>query len=89
MVDKSARRLVSYATQRFASSSFEQWVKIEKSFESLWKAFDRLHPNHSGEEEWQYMIGGSDFVCDLLAQLDILQLVVELMLSAQSLDTPI
>ena len=89
MVDKNARRPVSYATQRFASSSFEQWVKIEKSFESLWKTFDRLHPNRSEEEEWQYMIGGSDFVCDLLALLDILQPVVELMLSAQSLATPI
>ena len=89
MVDKNARRPVFYATQRFASSSFEQWVKIEKSFESLWKAFDQLHPNRSEEEEWQYMIGGSDFVCDLLALLDILQPVVELILSAESLDTPI
>ena len=89
MVDKNARRPVSYATQRFASSSFEQWIKIEKSFESFWKAFDHLHLNRSEEEEWQYMIGGSDFVCDLLALLDILQPVVELMLSAQSLDTPV
>ena len=86
MVDKNARRPVSDATQRFASSSFEQWLKIEKSFESLWKAFDRLHPNLSEEAEWQYMIGGSDLVCDLLALLDILQSVVEF-LSAQSLDT--
>ena len=85
-VDKNERRPVSYATQRFASSSFEQWLKIEESFESLWKAFDRLHPNRSEEEEWQYMIGGSDFVCDLLALLDILQPVVEF-LSTQSLDT--
>ena len=33
MANQNARRPVSYATQRFASSSFEQWVKIEKSFE--------------------------------------------------------
>ena len=58
MLDKNARRPVSYATQRFASSSFEQSVKIQKTFESLWKAFDQLHPNRSEEEEWQYMIKG-------------------------------
>lgn len=47
MVDKTVRRPVSYATKRFASSSYEQWVKIEKSYESLWKAFDLLHPRRS------------------------------------------
>ena len=35
------------------------------------------------------MIAGYDFVVDLLASLDILQPVVELMLRVQSLDTPI
>ena len=89
MVDKDARRPVSYATQRFASSSYEQWLKIEKSFESLWKAFDLLHPRRSEEEEWQYMIAGSDFVADLLGFLDIMDPVIDLMLRAQALDTPV
>ena len=35
------------------------------------------------------MIAGSDFVADLLALLDILAPVVDLMLRAQSLDTPV
>ena len=89
MVDEAARRPVSYATQRFASSSYEQWVKIEKSYQSLWKAFDLMHPRRSEEEEWQYMIAGSDFVQDLLAFLDIMDPVIDLMLRAQALDTPI
>lgn len=73
--------------QRFASSLYEQWLKIEKSFNPLWRAFDLLHPNRS--EEWQYMIAGSDFVADLLALLDFLWPVVYLMLRAQALDTPV
>ena len=89
LVNEDSRRPVSYATQRFASSSYEQWLKIEKSFNSLWKAFDLLHPNRLEGEEWQYMIAGSDFVADLLALLDILSPVVDLMLRAQALDTPI
>ena len=35
------------------------------------------------------MIAGYDFIADLLAFLNILQPVVELMLCVQSLDTPI
>ena len=89
LVDENARRPVTYATQRFASSSYEQWVKIEKSFDSLWKSFDLLHPNHAEEEEWQYMIAGYDFVLDLLALLDILHPVVDLMVLAQALETPV
>ena len=88
MVNKDARRPGTYATQRFASSSYEQWVKIEKSYESFWKAFDQLHPRRSKEEEWQYMIAGSDFVTDL-GFLDIMDTVINLMLRAQALDTPI
>ena len=35
------------------------------------------------------MIAGSDFVQDLLAFLDIMDPVIDLMLRAQALDTPI
>ena len=89
LLDKSARRPVAFACQRFASSSYDQWLKIESSYTSLWKAFDLLNPIRDEEEELQYMIAGYDFVADLLAFLDILQPVVELMLRVQSLDTPI
>ena len=34
MINEEARRPVSYATQRFASLSYEQWIKIEKRCES-------------------------------------------------------
>lgn len=53
------------------------------------ESFQLLHPNRKKEEEWQYMIAGSDFVEDLLAFLDIMEPVVELMEHAQSLDTPV
>ena len=89
LVDESARRPVAYACQRFASSSYEQWLKIEKSYDSFWKAFEMSYPNRDENEEMQYMIAGSNFVADLLAFLDILKPVVDLMLRLQSLDTPI
>lgn len=89
MVDASARRPVTYATQRFMSSSYEQWLKIEDSYDSFWKAFEMLHPRRSEEEELQYMIAGSDFVEDLLSFLDVMDPIMDLMLRAQSLDTPV
>ena len=89
IIDSSARRPVSYACQRFTSSSFEQWVKVEKSFASFWQAFNLFYPNRNVDEQYQYMIAGSDFMADLLAFLDTLQPVVDLMLQVQSLDVPI
>ena len=89
LIDESARRPVAFAGQRFASSSYEQWLKIETSYGSFWKAFDMLHPNRDEDEELQYMIAGSDFVADLLACLEILKPIVDLMLRVQSLDTPV
>ena len=76
LVDETAQRSVVYAGQRFASSSYEQWCKIEQSYGSFWKAFEALYPNRNEEEELQYMIAESDFVADL-------------MLRVQSLDTPV
>ena len=89
LTDESALRPISYATQRFASSSYNQWVKIEKSYASYWNAFELLHPKRIEEEEYQYMIGGYDSVLDLLAFLDTMQPVTNLMLHLQSLDAPI
>ena len=40
LVDKDARQLVAHATRRLTSSFYKQWLKIEKSFSALWKAFD-------------------------------------------------
>ena len=89
MVDEHALRPVSYTAQRFGSSSYNQRVKIEKSFGCFWKAFDLLYPIRSEDEEWQYMIACSDFFADLLSLLDILGHLVDLMLCVQTLDTPV
>ena len=51
MLDKSAMRPISYAAQQFASSSYEQWRKIEKGYKSFWQAFELLHPNRPKEEQ--------------------------------------
>ena len=88
IVDSSARRPVSYACQRFTSSAFEQWVKVEKSFAAFWQALNLLYPNRNENEQYQHMIGGSDFIADILAFLDTLQPVADLMLRVQSLDAP-
>ena len=89
MIDQSAIRPVSYAAQRFVSSSYEQWLKIEKGYKSFWQAFELLHPNRDEDEQWQYMIGGADFIADLLAFLDLMEPIVDLMLHVQSLDAPV
>ena len=67
----------------------EQWPKIEQSYESFWKAFEALYSNRIEEEELLDMIAGSDFVADLLACLDIMEPVVDLMLPVLLLDTPV
>ena len=53
------------------------------------EAFETLHPNRNDEEEWQYMLMGSDFIFDLLVLLDIMKPRVDVMLQMQSLDCPV
>ena len=61
----------------------------EKSFASFWQAFDFVYPNRNVDEQYQYIIAGADFIAVLVAFLDTLQPVVDLMLRVQSLDAPI
>ena len=80
---------VSFASQRFTSSSYNQWLKIEKSFPVYWKAWDACNEIRIEEEQYQYMIAGWDFVLDLLAFLDTMSPIVDMMLRLQSLDGPL
>ena len=89
MLEEPSLTPVTYTAQRFASSSYNQWLKIERSFSSYWKAFEILPPNREKTEEWQYMICGSDFIQDLLGLIDILKPVVDLMLHMQSQHCPV
>ena len=52
MLEEPSLTPVTYTAQRFASSSYNQWLKIERSFSSYWKAFEILHPNREETEEW-------------------------------------
>ena len=74
MLEEPPLRPVTYAGQRSSSSSYNQWLKIEKSFSSYWKPFEILHSNREEIEEWQYLVCGSDFIQDLLGIIDILSL---------------
>ena len=89
MLEEPSLRPVTYKMQRFASSSYNQWLKIERSFSSYWKAFETLHSNREETEEWQYMIRRSNFIQDLLGLIDILKPVVDLILRMQSLHCPV
>uniref|UniRef100_A0A7M5X9Y9 Uncharacterized protein n=1 Tax=Clytia hemisphaerica TaxID=252671 RepID=A0A7M5X9Y9_9CNID len=84
-----ASQPVSYATQRFTSSSYNQWVKIFKSYGAYIQAFEHLHPNRSDDEEYQFQIKGADYVFDMLLLLDTLKPLVDVMLQLQSLDNPV
>ena len=88
-IEEKAQRPISYATQRFASSSYNQWEKIFKSYAAYIEAFETLHPNRNLDEEWQYMLKGMDYVYDLLCLLDTMKPMVDAMLLVQSLDSPI
>ena len=89
MLEEPSLRSTTYAAQRFASSSYNLWLKIERSFSSYWKAFEIFHPNRE-TEEWQHMICGSNFIQDMLCLIDILKpVVVDLMLHIQSLHCPV
>ena len=55
MLEEPSLRPVTYAAQRFANSSYNQWFEIERSSSSYWKAFEIFHPNREETKEWQYM----------------------------------
>ena len=88
MLQEPSLRPATYTTQRFASSSYNQWFKIKRRFSSYWKPFQYLHPNCEETEERQNMICESGFIQSLLDIIDILKYVVDLMLCMQSLHCP-
>ena len=71
MLEEPSPRPVTYTAQRFASFSYNQWLKIEVSFSGYWKVFEIVHPNREETTEWQYMACGSDFIQYLLGLIDI------------------
>ena len=86
---QNTHRPISYPAQRLASSSYNQWIKIYKSYNSYIETFETLHPNRKDDEEWQYMVKCSDYVNDLLSLLDTMKPLVDVMFQMQSLDCPI
>ena len=78
------RSSVPFAKQRFLSSSYNQFLKLEASIEAYINTY-RDHDNHELNE---YKIAGQDFLYDLLGLIDLLWPLVLLMLRAQLLRCP-
>ena len=59
---------VSFASQRFMSSSYQQFLKLEKSLAVYIETFR----DHDNSDINLYKIAGADFVYDLLGTIDLL-----------------
>jgi hypothetical protein len=75
---------VSFAHQRFMSSSYNQFLKLERSLE----VYIETYRDHDNREIGDYKIAGNDFVFDLLGTIDLLWPLVLLMLRGQLLWCP-
>lgn len=75
---------VPFAKQRFMSSSYKQFLKLETSIEVYINTY-RDHDNHELNE---YKLAGQDFVFDLLGVIDLLWPLVLVMLRGQMLSCP-
>lgn len=75
-LDRPFRATISFAKQRFLSSSYQQFVRLEKSF----AAYVNAYRDHDNKEINEYKLAGQDFVFDLLGLIDLLRPVVILML---------
>ena len=76
---------VSFAKQKFMSSSYKQFLKFETSIEAYINAFR----DHDNEEVKEYKLAGQDFVFDLLGVIDLLWPLVLIMLHGQMLSCPV
>ncbi len=70
---------VSFATQRFMSSSYQQFLKLEKSLAVYIETFR----DHDNTKITEYKIAGTNFVYDLLGTIDLLWPLALLMIQGQ------
>ena len=59
---------ISFAKQRFLSSSYQRFDRLEKSF----CAYVNAYRDHDNKEINEYKVAGQDFVFDLLGLIDLL-----------------
>lgn len=78
------RVTVSFAQQRFLSSSYKQFLKLEKSIDVYIETFR----DHKNTPELLYQLAGQDFLYDLMGMIDLLWPLVLLQLRGQSLMCP-
>ena len=82
--DLPFRTTISFAKQRFLTSSYQQFVRLENSF----AAYVETYRDHDNKEINEYKLAGQDFVFDLLGLIDLLRPIVLLMLRGQLLWCP-
>ena len=82
--DLPFRTTISFAKQRFLSSSYQQFVRLENSF----AAYVETYRDHDNKQTNEYKLAGQDFVFDLLGLIDLLRPIVLLMLRGQLLWCP-
>jgi hypothetical protein len=70
---------VSFAAQRFMSSSYLQFLKLQRSLE----VYIETYRDHDNNEINKYKIAGSNFVYDLLGTIDLLWPLALLMTRGQ------
>ncbi len=78
------RVTVPFAQQRFLSSSYHQFLKLEQSIEVYIETFK----DHNNTPDVLYQIAGQDFLYDLMGVIDLLQPLVLLQLKGQALMCP-
>ena len=82
--DLPFRTTISFAKQRFLSSSYQQFVRLENSF----AAYVETYRDHDNKEINEYKLAGQDFVFDLLGLIDLLRPILLLILRGQLLWCP-
>ena len=75
---------------RFLSSAVSTWSSIKASFRTLVKAYHLANPLSAEDdnEELKFKITGQDFVFDLLAVLDVMTSIDQVMKSLKTFALP-
>jgi len=78
------KRIGSVAPHRFLSSNYHLMENLLKVLPVLLETFR----DHKNSEDGEYLLGGQDFIFDLVCLVDILKPLRQLMLRAQKLNRP-
>jgi hypothetical protein len=79
-----------YAQQRFASSSYKQWMSIERCYSLYCTAYQETNPApHDPLDPEPFLLMGHDFIVDLLVLLEVMTPMMDCMEAVQALACPV